>query len=444
MALSRRRVLLAALPLLVATGCAYYNGLYNARQLAGEARRAEREGRRAEARSLWSRAATKAESVAVRFPTSKWRDDALLLQGQALLRIDACTRAVAPLRLAADSSPDHGIRNEARIGLGRCRLFMREPAVAAVALSEVLPDGDSLAIDRALYWRGQAWLDLGQPAAALEDLERTSHPDAVFPLAVALTRLERGAEAAAALASRLGRAYQEQGWLGTLDTVGRKHPAMAGELVEQLTLREDLTVGQRARLLVADGERWIAARDTATAVERFRAARDIARDSIEGRVARAWLGVLGVRAAERLSAVDSLHAELSAAVQQGGRPVQIAGRITGILRRADSLLELPAADELQLFIVAEQLRDSAHAVPLAGRLFTEIATRYPESVLAPKALLAAAQLRLPGADSLIEVVRTRYAGSVYARALTGDAGDRYQAVEDSLRALLAPRRGRTP
>ena len=440
----RRHALLAAATVLVATGCAYYNGLYNARQLAGEARRAEREGRPGEARSLWSRAATKAESVAVRFPESKWRDDALLLQGQALLRIDACTRAVEPLRLAADSSPDRAIRNHARIDLGRCRIVMREPAAAALALSEVLQDGDSVAIDRALYWRGQAWLDLGRPAEAVEDLERTSHPDAAFPRALALTRLDREAEASETLTARLGLAYLEQGWLSTLDTIGRKHPDVAGALVDQLIAGQDLTTGQRARLLVHDGERWMAAGDTAAATERFQAARDAARDSVEGRVARAWLGVLGVRAARSLAAVDSLHEELRSAVQRGGRPVQIAGRVTGILGRADSLLDHPAPDELSLFVTAEQLRDSVLAVPLAGRLFTEIATRFPESVIAPKALLAAAQLRLPGSDSLVDIVQTRYAGSVYARALTGDAGERYQAVEDSLRALLAPRRGRTP
>ena len=67
--------------------CAYYNGLYNANQLAAEARRAEAEGRRGEARSLWLQAAVKAESVIVRFPESDRRDDALLMRGLALSRV---------------------------------------------------------------------------------------------------------------------------------------------------------------------------------------------------------------------------------------------------------------------------------------------------------------------------------------------------------------------
>ena len=67
--------------LTVAIGCAYYNGLYNANRLADEARKAEREGRRSEARPLWTQVAVKAESVATRYPDSSYRDDALHLQG---------------------------------------------------------------------------------------------------------------------------------------------------------------------------------------------------------------------------------------------------------------------------------------------------------------------------------------------------------------------------
>ena len=71
-------------------GCAYFNGLYNANQLAKDAIRAEREGRVGEARSLWSQAAVKAESVAVRYTESRHLDDALVLQGRALRAAGQC------------------------------------------------------------------------------------------------------------------------------------------------------------------------------------------------------------------------------------------------------------------------------------------------------------------------------------------------------------------
>jgi len=68
-------------------GCAYYNGLYNANRLADDAQRAIRQGRPGEAKARWQEAAIKAESVAIHFPHSRYREEALLLQGRALLKL---------------------------------------------------------------------------------------------------------------------------------------------------------------------------------------------------------------------------------------------------------------------------------------------------------------------------------------------------------------------
>ncbi len=94
-------------------GCAYFNGLYNANQLAKDAIRAEREGRVGEARSLWSQAAVKAESVAVRYTESRYFDDALLLQGRALRAAGQCEPAIAPLQLAIQTSADKDLLESA-------------------------------------------------------------------------------------------------------------------------------------------------------------------------------------------------------------------------------------------------------------------------------------------------------------------------------------------
>ena len=68
-------------------GCVYYNGMYNANRLAHSARKAEREGRTFEANNLWGQVATKAESVVVRHPTSKYAEEAAVLQiGRASCR----------------------------------------------------------------------------------------------------------------------------------------------------------------------------------------------------------------------------------------------------------------------------------------------------------------------------------------------------------------------
>src|ERR671920_2049790 len=79
------------------SGCVYYNGMYNANRLARSARKAERDGRTFEANGLWGQVATKAESVLVRHPTSKYAQDAGLLRGIALSRLGQCEQALGPL-----------------------------------------------------------------------------------------------------------------------------------------------------------------------------------------------------------------------------------------------------------------------------------------------------------------------------------------------------------
>src|SRR5215204_1617598 len=85
-------------------GCVYYNGMYNANRLARSARQAERDGRTLEASSLWGQVATKAESVVVRHPTSKYAEQASLLQGIALAKLGQCAQALAPLSRPAATS----------------------------------------------------------------------------------------------------------------------------------------------------------------------------------------------------------------------------------------------------------------------------------------------------------------------------------------------------
>ncbi|MDH3497090.1 MAG: hypothetical protein OER21_10020 [Gemmatimonadota bacterium] len=423
---------IAPMVALLVGACAYYNGLYNANHLAEEARRAEREGRTGEARSFWSRAAVKAESVTARYPRSKYRDDALLLHGMALERLGICTQAVPSLRLASDSSPDLDIRMQSSLLLARCRLQMQEPDSVMEAVAPVLAEGRPVDRAAALLLRGTAYLRLGNDRAALEDLATSTAPQAVFPRAVALARLGRTAEAAAVLGAAAARPIDETAWLSTLDSVGRRAPEEAGGLVDRLAGRRDLSDGTRARLWVSDGERWLAAADRERAERRFRRAAEVAPDSAEGRSARAYLVMGAVRRARRATDVPVLFDSLSAATRQGGPAIRIAGPYVTVLERGTAALAADSAD-LALFLAAEDVRDSLRAPELAAALFAELSRRYPQSVLAPKALLAQATLEPRRADSLVARVTTDYAESVYALALLGQGLAAYEALEDSLR-----------
>jgi hypothetical protein len=123
---------------------------------------------------------------------------------------------------------------------------------------------------------------------------------------------------------------------------------------------------------------------------------------------------------------------------EGGEVVNLAGdfadKLDGIVFALGP--PVPVHPDLHLFRGAEEARDSLRAVPLAGRLFLLVAERYPGSVIAPKALLAAAMLREEIADSVADVLRRRYPASPYVRAAAGDYPPEYTALEDSIRTLL--------
>jgi len=422
-------------------GCAYYNGLYNARRLDDEAHKAEGEGRTGEARSLWSRAAVKAESVAVRYPTSRWRDDAWLLWGQSLRRIDACSRAVGPLRLAGDSTTDSRIADAARITEAECRLFMREPDSAVAALGPVVA-ANGPRRGEALALRARAHLAAGRPAAALEDARASRLLEAAFSEATALARLGLGVPAGALLDQLADGPFVESAWTEVLAALARVDPDGASRITRRLAGRADLDAGTRARLFVADGERWLVAGRPAEAEPLFASAVAMARDSLDGRVAEAHLLMMGLGVGDDPGELETVLASVRRVTAPGGRPVQIAGRALNLLPEVIEAHQ-QGDEPARLFIAAETVRDSLGAPGLAAMLFLEVARGADDQVLAPKAILAALSLRDADADSLTAILHTRYAGSVYVLALQGEAGERYRVVEDSLREVFTAVRQRT-
>jgi tetratricopeptide (TPR) repeat protein len=418
-------------------GCAYYNGLYNANRLAKEADRAERQGRRGEAQSLWAQAAVKAESVATRYPGSQYRDDARLLQGRALSRIGDCRNAVVPLDAALTSSGDEALRAEAGLLLGRCHLELGQPDAAWELLSGLMEHPDSSITSRAFLWRGRAAMARGRPDDALADLRRTREPEAFFDRSSAFAELGRIEEAAAVLDSARAFPYDETQWSNVLTRVAAVNPSAASALVDSLLARPDLTPGQQGRLLIADGARWRGI-DPQYAGARFAAAVSAAGDSLEGRLATAHLAMGEIRMTDDLGRVAELTEELGSLMLEGGEVIDLAGRFAAILDDIVIAVDAvpPRHPDLVIFRRAEEARDSLAAAPLAGRLFLLVAERYPASVIAPKALLAAAGVRPALRDSVQQVLRRRYPDSPYTRAFAGDFRPEYTVIEDSLRTLL--------
>lgn len=435
----RRGIALAAGCVLA--GCAYYNGLYNANRLAGDARRAEREGRPGEARSLWAQAAVKAESVATRFGGSKWRDDALLLWGRGLYHTESCPRALRPLRIATDSSADAGIRDDARLLLGECLVLLGRADSAVTVLTPLALRPDASAA-RPRLWRGRAYVRLGRYSDAVADLRAAlaQHQPADFDLAFAYAGLDATDEAAARLEARLAAPYEEERWLAALDSLGRRAADRAAGLVDALRARSDLTPGQHARLLLADGRRWRRAGDVARAAQRFEQADAVAPDSAAGVAASGELAVVRTPHAD-VRDVPGLLSMLEEARQAGAATGEMILHGNILRRIFQAGTDEGGSDQsLAMFLAAEAARDTLGAPHLAAGAFLQVPERYPQSPLVPKAILAAALLRPAVADSLIAVLRREYPESPYTRALRGEAGIDFVILEDSIRtAILGPR-----
>ncbi|MEK6609612.1 MAG: tetratricopeptide repeat protein, partial [Gemmatimonadota bacterium] len=164
--------------LLATTGCAYYNGMYNAKRWSRAAERSERAGRTSEARERWQRAAIHAESLTARHPRSRWADDAMLVRGRAALHLELNTEAAALLTRAARQAGEPEQRLEALLLLGRANLALRRYADARSAFDSAVGSSSNQRRAEALLYRGGTLLAMGAPADALTDVNRSTHPRA--------------------------------------------------------------------------------------------------------------------------------------------------------------------------------------------------------------------------------------------------------------------------
>jgi hypothetical protein len=191
------------------------------------------------------------------------------------------------------------------------------------------------------------------------------------------------------------------------------------DTIIRATLEGRATRVERARLLLAAGSWAERAGRIEEARLRYGQALELTSDSTISKNAIVQLGLLEIRTA---STLDAARSQLDRA----------RGRLADApeMQRADSGLRLAArlaaasdSTGASLFLAAEVARDRVESPALARTLFLRAAREHSASSLAPKALLAAAQLTPDSARVWREVVRTRYASSPYARALDGGLED---------------------
>ena len=423
-----KRALVGALLAVTSAGCAYYNAMWSAERFAKDARRAERRGQVAEARTQWAQAAAKAQRVALKHPRSRWADDALTLQAEGLARSGACDEAGDISKRVREIVGERALLERISLVDAECALGMRRPVQARSALGPALASRDESRRSRADLLAGQAAALLLDYDAAVMHFERSRETAARPALAGALIDAQRPADATRVIESLTGAEYAPD----RADLLSRL-AITAGSAAASVALDRLLARGKRiqlqeqARLLIADADRRFANRDYDAAAERYRRAGMVA----PAAGVEAGMAALGVQRVLLTGAGDRddlepIEAELARLTLQ---PVAVdAKRVLDLVRQTATLPETPAA----AFRAAELARDSLNAPTLAGSLFLALAERDTASIYAPKALVAAISILPDRRDSIVAVLDARYAASPYTRAFYGEASVAYAAAEDSL------------
>jgi tetratricopeptide (TPR) repeat protein len=427
-------------------GCVYYNGMYNANRLAKSARKAEREGRTFEANNLWGQVATKAESVVVRHPRSKYADEAAVLRGLALARLGQCDQALGPLGRAALLKANSDLAEEALLTAGRCQVTLGNIAAGDAAFTQMLDSKSSERRLEARYQHARAARQAGRYQQALNALEGVRDPRADSERLLALAGMGRTSEALSLADSLVARHDTTRLWDSLVVALGRKDPTGASNLVDRIRRLPNRSPETQARWLLEDAQRLVHT-DTARAAARFREA-----------IAIGGSGETAGRASLQLVKLD-----LSRVGQPEELPVvvrrlnQLAGQygsmsselsrfgatVSGVVAGSSVTPEAPQGD-LRLFLAAEAARDTLASPRLAQAMFHRILEGWPSSPYAPKAILAAQQLDPTWTDSARALLQERYVDSPYLAVVRGEDSPAYRQLEDSLglfaRRLSAPAR----
>jgi hypothetical protein len=405
----------ALLSLLVTASCAYYNGLYNARGLVRRAESASRDGRDTAAIAAWREAAAKADTVIRRYPRSRWLDDALFLSGTSSALAGDCAHALGRLaQWQRHPAADTTHRPRASVARGACLVRRGEHARALDSLAPFVSSRDATLARIAAGWAARAALATGRADSAAI-FAHTAGSDALdAQLATAAIASNNLALAARVLRQRAPEWRSLTAFHGVLEALGRSDRETTDAIVE-LTRHGRAPRSERARLLVAAGT-W-SERDGQTRRARDHYERGLRMSSDTSVITEAMtrLGLLDVRGASTLDDAQDL---LERAKTRTREAPELA-RVDTALRLAARLASVADSAGASLFLAAEVARDEVGARPLARTLFLSAARKHPASSLAPKALLAAADLSPDSARAWRATVRARYAASPYAQLLDG-------------------------
>ncbi|MEE9166690.1 MAG: tetratricopeptide repeat protein [Candidatus Neomarinimicrobiota bacterium] len=142
MTVGRRYLGLVTL-LVFSVSCAYFNTFYNAeRYFKGAEKEIRKAGRETElsrkTTDALNKTVAKTSIVLEKYPDSRFRDDALLLQGKALYYLGDYSRALEAFRRITDGELDTPLKGEARVWTVLCRVKLGDQVQALGEVKELL------------------------------------------------------------------------------------------------------------------------------------------------------------------------------------------------------------------------------------------------------------------------------------------------------------------
>ncbi|MGH7664709.1 MAG: tetratricopeptide repeat protein [Gemmatimonadaceae bacterium] len=410
------RLFLLLVAMLAAAGCAYFNGVYNARQAAERADRMRRDGEADSAAAAYALAAASAETVLVRYPDSRWRVDALFIAGRATALTGECGRATQWLRLfLAETREDDARCADATLALGRCQVELGDHAGARETLAPLLGAAPGESRSQAALWASRAARAMGEDARADAYLDGASADIARRERARAAMSRQDYAVAESLFALGAGTGALSEDVLLALPEIWRAGRESA--VMEIVRRYEGARVppSDLARLHVLAAALNEGSGSDSVAAAHLRRAGMLAADSALRSEVLARLAALAIR---DMSSLVDMNAEMSRFREEGARGAtwRRLERLLLMITLLDARHDPAGASR---FLAAELARDSLDARLVAHALMRSVAQLSPEGSLAAKALLAAADLVPDSADVYRARVLSLHADSPYAYILRG-------------------------
>ncbi len=404
----RRAGLLIAAGL--ASGCVYYNAMFNAKADYAEARKQSAENSRAAARVSYDSVIAKTTRILASHPDSKWADDAALLKSRSELAREFWPAAATSADLARTTTGDSALwRTAAGLeGVARGRL---EESAAADSLLSLALSGDLESDDRAyfLYSRGQARLALGRPAEAAADLrsavsEVALSASAGLDLSRALVGTGDYAEAAEVLAEVLAtdQAPAANAPLrAQVDTLSLLAPASVDAALAKRLENPRLTGARRSLHLLLRGNALATSGDQAGALTQYEASVEAAPRTRAGAEAAFHVARLRTRSAATPDELSDQLGNLQTAQALGGLEIRTPALalMTSVRLFADLIgahRSRGAGAAEALLRAAEVASEQIGARRVARALYEQYVLESPPPAWRSKGILAA--LTLPEAE----------------------------------------------